>query len=113
MLKILAIFIFVPNLTFAGAAEDIAAANNYSQGPYDYFCTGSDGARHELGEVVCLINNSCTQTWLAKCDMSLNNPMWRKVQDGCPSAGLLHRFNMLQPILNTSPVGPTIRQAKT
>jgi len=103
----------MPTLSDAGAAEDIAAANSGSKGAYDYYCTGSDGSRYELGEVVCLLNNSCSRSWLAKCDMSLNNPMWRKVQDGCPAATLLQRFQNLKPGLNTVPVHSTIAIAKS
>ncbi|MFV2003283.1 MAG: hypothetical protein ACC619_09920 [Paracoccaceae bacterium] len=77
--------------------------------PYDYFCTGSNGERYELGEVICIRSSSCQPVWLAKCDMSLNNPMWRKVQDGCPVAGvsappqrsLLARIHALQPLGNS------------
>lgn len=104
MLRLIAILVLVPSLLQAGTADDIAKALGKSNGAYDYFCTGSDGRRHEMGDVVCLINNSCTQTWLAKCDMSLNNPMWRKVQDGCPAASLLQRFQHLQPGLYSVPV---------
>ncbi len=85
----------------------------YVLGAYDYFCTGSDGKRYEMGEVVCLVNNSCSQSWLAKCDMSLNNPMWRKVQDGCPAASLLDRLQNLHPGLNTLPVNTDISSPKT
>lgn len=104
MWRFATLFLVIPNLLQAGAAEDIAAANDASKSPYDYYCTGSDGSRHELGEVVCLVNNSCQQIWMAKCDMSLNNPMWRKVQDGCPAATLLERFDRLQPGLYSFPV---------
>lgn len=65
----------------------------------EYYCTDSVGARREMGEVIC-ITASC-QTWLAKCDMSLNNPMWRKIQDGCPTATaeptLIERIKRLTP----------------
>ncbi len=113
MLRLLAILILAPTLLQAGAKEDIASVNGVSNGAYDYYCTGSDGTRHELGEVVCLINNSCSQTWLAKCDMSLNNPMWRKVQDGCPAATLFQRFQRLHPGLNTLSINTIVVQAKT
>lgn len=85
----------------------------YVLGAYDYYCTGSDGSRHELGEVVCLINNSCSQAWLAKCDMSLNNPMWRKVQDGCPAVTLIERFQRLHPGFDATAVNPLISVAKS
>ena len=61
----------------------------------ELYCTDATGARRELGEVIC-ITASC-QTWMAKCDMSLNNVMWRKVQDGCPTADLRERIRSLTP----------------
>ena len=52
----------------------------------EYFCEDANGQRYEMGALLC-IRASC-QTWMARCDMSLNNPTWRKVQDGCPAVGL-------------------------
>ena len=37
-----------------------------------------------MGALVCLTVDG--KTFLARCEMSLNNPTWRRVQDGCPSA---------------------------
>lgn len=47
------------------------------------YCTNR-GLRVELDEVSCLRVGS--EVFLARCDMSLNSPTWRKVQDGCPAA---------------------------
>jgi hypothetical protein len=49
----------------------------------ELYCTDRNGDRHELGEVLCIVSSSC-QIWMGKCDMSQNNVMWRKIQDGCP-----------------------------
>ncbi len=49
----------------------------------DCFCTDSQGKRVELGQTTCLQIGSSQIT--ARCDMSLNNPTWRRVSDGCPS----------------------------
>lgn len=49
----------------------------------DCFCTDSQGERIELGRVTCLMVGS--QQFMARCAMSLNNPTWRRVSDGCPS----------------------------
>jgi len=49
----------------------------------DCFCTDSQGKRIELGQTTCLKIGS--QQVTARCDMSLNNPTWRRVSDGCPS----------------------------
>jgi len=113
MLRLIAFLMLIPTLSLAGPAEDIAAVNSQSKGAYDYYCTDASGERFELGEVVCLNNNSCSPSWLAKCDMSLNNPMWRKVQDGCPAATLLQRFQRIEPGLYSLPVGPEIINPKS
>ena len=49
----------------------------------DCFCTDSQGQRIELGRTICLQIGS--NQFMAKCDMSLNNPTWRRVSEGCPS----------------------------
>ena len=49
----------------------------------DCFCTDSTGKRVELGQTTCLRIGS--QTFTARCAMSLNNPTWRRVSEGCPS----------------------------
>ena len=49
----------------------------------DCFCTDSQGTRIELGQTTCLKIGS--KQILARCDMSLNNPTWRRISEGCPS----------------------------
>lgn len=49
----------------------------------DCFCTDSEGKRVEMGQTSCLQIGS--KQFLAQCDMSLNNPIWRRVSDGCPN----------------------------
>ncbi len=92
LMKIVAIIalLLVPTL---GAAQDVAPRNPDQWRPLagvEYYCTDSTGGRVELGQVIC-ISASCT-TWLARCEMSLNNPMWRKIQDGCPAARVIDRL---------------------
>ena len=53
----------------------------------EYYCTDATGARRELGDVIC-IAASC-QTWVARCEVSLNTPTWRKLSDGCPGVSLM------------------------
>lgn len=48
------------------------------------YCTDSQGARVELGETRCLSVDG--RSFLAQCEMALNNPMWREVGRGCPSS---------------------------
>ena len=83
-------------LVIAGLLPGLAAADGLRRDrpdtlpplkPIELYCTDRDGARIELGEVVC-IRAGCDPPYLARCDMSLNNVMWRKVQDGCPAVSL-------------------------
>ena len=48
------------------------------------YCTDKTGARVELGEVICMQVDG--RMFMAQCQMSLNNPMWREVQQGCLSS---------------------------
>lgn len=66
----------------------------------EYYCTDSFGARVELGHVIC-VTASC-QTWMARCEMAVSNgtAMWRKLQDGCPTASLGVR-DRLEALKNT------------
>ena len=48
------------------------------------YCTDTQGDRVELGEIICLHVDG--RTFTAQCQMSLNNPMWRKISDGCLSS---------------------------
>ena len=45
------------------------------------FCTDRSGARIELGETTCLSVDG--RTYLARCEMMLNNPMWREIGSSC------------------------------
>ncbi len=50
------------------------------------YCTDRAGARIELGETICLQVDG--RMFMAQCQMSLNVPMWREVQQGCLSSNL-------------------------
>jgi len=54
----------------------------------DCYCTDKQGARIELGETICLQVDG--RMFMAQCQMSLNVPMWREVQEGCLSAANSH-----------------------
>ncbi|WP_371059405.1 hypothetical protein [Rhodosalinus sp. 5P4] len=47
----------------------------------DCYCTDSTGGRVELGESICLTVDG--RSFIAQCQMSLNNPMWREISEGC------------------------------
>ncbi len=50
------------------------------------YCTDRSGARVELGETICLQVDG--RMFMAQCQMSLNVPMWREVEQGCLSSSL-------------------------
>ncbi|MTI17340.1 hypothetical protein E1162_08805 [Rhodobacteraceae bacterium RKSG542] len=50
------------------------------------YCTNR-GIKVELGDYSCLTIGS--KQVFAQCQMSLNNPMWRTIQEGCPQASLI------------------------
>ncbi|WP_209503696.1 MULTISPECIES: hypothetical protein [unclassified Ruegeria] len=52
----------------------------------DCYCTDTSGSRIELGEMICLQVDG--RMFTAQCQMSLNVPMWREVQEGCLSSKL-------------------------
>lgn len=52
----------------------------------DCYCTDKSGARVELGQMMCLQVDG--KMFMAQCQMSLNVPMWRKIEDGCLSSSL-------------------------
>lgn len=64
-------------------------------------CRDSNGQRREIGDVIC-ITASCL-TWMAKCELVLNNAIWRKTQEGCPTAGLYQRFLRVAPAMSVAP----------
>lgn len=72
----------------------------------DCYCTDTSGARIELGETICLQVDG--RMFMAQCQMSLNVPMWRQVQEGCLSSGLPSGRDPLQPAINTATVYPKI-----
>lgn len=49
----------------------------------DCYCTNR-GQRVEVGDFSCLTVGG--QRFLAQCDISLNSPIWRKIDDICPTA---------------------------
>ena len=48
------------------------------------YCTDRTGARVELGEVICMFVDG--RSFQARCEMSLNNPMWRETDGTCMSS---------------------------
>ena len=47
----------------------------------DCYCTDSTGDRVEIGESICLVVDG--RSFIAKCEMALNNPIWRDTGASC------------------------------
>lgn len=90
-----ATFLGLALLVAAGAAPAVAGERtpggnpNYHPPPAkegfyypDCFCTDSIGKRVELGQRACLTIGS--RRVMARCGMSVNNPIWRPEGEGCP-----------------------------
>ena len=75
----------------------------YNGKTVDCYCTDSSGSRVELGEMICLHVDG--RSFMAQCQMSLNNPMWREVGQGCLSSSLR---KPLDPLVDSGGVHPKI-----
>ncbi|WP_261394631.1 hypothetical protein [Phaeobacter italicus] len=78
---VLAAVVLVTSLTCGVAQADVKTPDGRT---IDCYCTDSSGSRIELGEFICLQVDG--RMFTAQCQMSLNVPMWREVQNGCLSA---------------------------
>ena len=78
-----ALGILLAGLCAAPAGADVQLPSGKVQ---DCFCTDRTGSRIELGEIICLQVDG--RMFMARCEMSLNNPMWRELTDGCLSSEL-------------------------
>ncbi len=87
MWRLLLILALAPAPVVAGGLRGDPPADPPPLRPIELYCTDGHGDRVELGEVIC-IRAGCDPPYLARCDMSLNNVMWRKVRDGCPGVRL-------------------------
>ena len=80
-----------------------ALASAQAKKTVECYCTDKNGNRVEMGETICL--NVDGRSFMAQCQMSLNNPMWRKVSDGCLSSSL---GKERQPPVDTGGIYPKI-----
>jgi hypothetical protein len=104
MWRFLVIAMLLPASALAGeTGNSVTTKNQTKYFTADAHCRDARGQRHELGEVIC-ITASCL-TWMAKCELALNNAIWRKTQEGCPSASLYDRFLGLKPAMSVAPAG--------
>ncbi len=65
------------------AAADVTSPSGKT---VDCYCTDRNRNRIELGETICMEVDG--RMFMAQCQMSLNVPMWREVQEGCLSSSL-------------------------
>ncbi|WEZ83734.1 hypothetical protein P6U16_02715 [Rhizobium sp. 32-5/1] len=77
--------ILFPALLAAGAVM-MPAHSHASPPDANCTCRNRDGSKHEIGETVCI--RAGDTAYLARCEMDLNVTTWRRLQDGCPTAGL-------------------------
>ncbi|HHB81702.1 MAG TPA: hypothetical protein ENK83_08185 [Aliiroseovarius sp.] len=77
---------------FAGPAQaDIVLPNGKV---IECFCTDKTGGRVELGQSICLYVNG--RAFMARCEMSLNVPMWRETGESCTTS-FVDRLKQLSP----------------
>jgi len=65
------------------AAADVTSPSGKT---VDCYCTDRNHNRVELGETICLQVDG--RMFMAQCQMSLNVPMWREIEEGCMSSEL-------------------------
>ncbi|MEX0369137.1 MAG: hypothetical protein AB3N09_00800 [Tateyamaria sp.] len=81
-------------ISLALVSPALADVTSPSGKTVECYCTDKSGARIELGQTICLQVDG--RMFMAQCQMSLNSPMWREVQEGCLSSSL--GGNIQQPL---------------
>lgn len=76
-------FILLCCLMAPPAAADVTSPSGKT---VDCYCTDRQHKRIEIGETICMQVDG--RMFMAQCQMSLNSPMWREVQQGCLSSDL-------------------------
>ena len=95
--------VFLFGLALGSAAQaDIVLPNGKV---IECFCTDSGGDRVELGQSICLYVDG--RAFKARCEMSLNNPIWRETGESCTTS-LLDRIQRLQPLADPAAVDAKI-----
>ena len=85
---------FIIALIASPAQADIVMPNGKI---IDCYCTDKTGGRVELGQQICLYVGG--RAFMARCEMSQNNPMWRDTGSDCTSSAI-DRLRALQPSLD-------------
>jgi hypothetical protein len=76
----------------------------------DCYCTDSTGGRVELDEEICLVVDG--RAFIARCEMSLNNPMWRDTGRACVSSSLAGPLQSVKPAGNAGGIDTHIAGAE-
>ena len=95
ILTALGLVLFCASSTFAGSKDK-----------RDCYCTDKTGARVELGQTICL--NVDGRAFMARCEMSLNVPMWRETGRNCLSSRNDRLPQSHDPRRHPFPVNPKI-----
>lgn len=72
--------VFFTGFLIAGLGVPALADNADVKWP-DCYCTDKTGARIEMGQEICMYVDG--RSFTARCEMSLNNPMWRETGTAC------------------------------
>ncbi|MEL6807320.1 MAG: hypothetical protein AAFO97_06030 [Pseudomonadota bacterium] len=84
--------VFLSALMVGPALADVTSPSGKT---VECYCTDKQRNRVELGETVCLQVDG--RMFMAQCQMSLNSPMWREVQEGCLNSSLDGGENLSDP----------------
>ena len=80
------------------AAADVAAEGR----TIPCYCRDGHGGQVELGQEICLFVDG--RAFMARCEMALNNPIWRDTGAGCVSSHLQGGAQASGPILQPGAV---------
>ena len=71
----------------------------------DCYCTDTQGARVELDQEICLVVDG--RAFIARCEMSLTNPIWRDTGRACVGSSL-GPLELFEPAPDTGGVHPHV-----
>jgi len=71
----------------------------------DCYCTDSRGARVELDREICLVVDG--RAFIARCEMSLNNPIWRDTGRSCVGSSL-RPLQLFEPAPDPGGIDPDV-----
>ncbi len=90
----------------APAASDAVAQGRAAPRAIPCYCTDAAGERVDLGREICLVVDG--RAFMARCEMALNNPIWRDTGAGCVSSSLQGGAQAGGPVLEPGAVDAEI-----